>query len=302
MSRRTVALDSVPGLGGLYASAAASHLGSVVRPGRAQGPMRLPDLEYGVQGVRADPRRLHAYQRMMGDTLRDALPSVFVHGMVFPVAMTVLADRAFPLPLLGMIHLANETEHLRAIGADETLAVRVWAENLRPHHAGTMVDLVSEASVSEDLVWRGVSTYLAKGIWNGARPMRPAREDPAAEGPATGVWRLGADTGRRFAGVLGDYNPIHLGLAPARALGMRRHIAHGMYLAGRALAATAPHDGGHAWSVAFESPVSLPGTVRLRVETRGAEKRFAGWTADSTRRHFSGSVRPYHGAGAGESG
>jgi acyl dehydratase len=295
MSRRSVVLDTVPRLGGLYAAALANQTASRVRArldARPVGALALPDLEYRVGGVRADPVRLLAYQRLMGDTVRDVLPSVLVHGMVFPVAMSVLADRAFPLPLLGMVHLAHEVEHRRAIASDELLDARAWTQNLRPHHAGTQFDVVCEVSAAGALAWRGVSTYLAKGVWDGPRPQRPEREAEAELPLRTAVWRLGSDVGRRYAGVLGDYNPIHLGKLPARALGIKRHIAHGMYLAGRALAATAPHDGGYAWSINFEAPVFLPGTVQFGVEEDDAGSRFVGWHEKTSKRHFSGSVRP----------
>jgi acyl dehydratase len=52
----------------------------------------------------------------------------------------------------------------------------------------------------------------------------------------TALWQLGVDTGRAYAAVSGDFNPIHLSVLSAKALGMRRSIAHGMYLASRALA------------------------------------------------------------------
>lgn len=44
----------------------------------------------------------------------------------------------------------------------------------------------------------------------------------------TALWQLGVDTGRAYASVSGDFNPIHLSVLSAKALGMRRSIAHGM--------------------------------------------------------------------------
>ena len=90
--------------------------------------------------------------------------------------------------------------------------------------------------------------------------------------------------------VLGDYNPIHLSAASAKALGMKRAIAHGMYLAGRALAGSTPQDTGYDWSVEFATPVFLPSTVDVAFEDRGDQTVFSGWGARSGKPHFSGSI------------
>ena len=55
--------------------------------------------------------------------------------------------------------------------------------------------------------------------------------------PASAQWRLPGDLGRRYAGVSGDRNPIHLHDVPAKLLGFPRTIAHGMWTKARCLAA-----------------------------------------------------------------
>ena len=84
----------------------------------------------------------------------------------------------------------------------------------------------------------------------------------------TAVWQLGVDTGRAYAAVSGDFNPIHLSVLSAKALGLRRSIAHGMYLASRALADVGAAKGeAFRWDVAFEAPVFLPARVALDITT-----------------------------------
>jgi acyl dehydratase len=86
------------------------------------------------------------------------------------------------------------------------------------------------------------------------------------------VWRLPGDTGRRYAAVSGDVNPIHLHPLTARAMGFPRAIAHGMYSTARVLAALGPAAGGPSSSrVWFRKPLLLPGTVALALEHRGDE-------------------------------
>ncbi|MDN6202737.1 MAG: hypothetical protein L0I99_11185, partial [Micrococcaceae bacterium] len=155
MSRRLVDLDAVPALPKLYAEAVAHQVRNQLS--RSSSELVLPEVEHRVHGVVPDQTRLEAYQRLVGDTVRPNLPSVFIHGTVFPVAMSVLASRDFPLPLLGMVHLSNQVEHLRPVGVDEVLKVRAWTEKLRDHQAGTQLDVVCEVSVGEETVWVGTS-------------------------------------------------------------------------------------------------------------------------------------------------
>ncbi|WP_411733910.1 MaoC family dehydratase [Paeniglutamicibacter sp.] len=299
MSARTkVVLDAAPSLASLYARAAGARLGALFPGGKPAGGA-LPEVEHHLDRLAVDAGKLVDYQRLMGDTVRDELPSVFVHGLVFPLAMSVMVREDFPLQLLGMVHLANKTTQLRPISPTAALSARAHAANLREHRAGTQLDLVVEVSEGAEVVWRGVSTYLARGVWPGSRPSAPAEpRAPFAIPGRTASWRLAADTGRAYAAVMGDYNPIHLSAASARALGMKRAIAHGMYLAGRALASAAPHGVGYDWKIEFATPAFLPSTVDVAFKVGEGGTTFSGWGARSGKPHFTGSITALQGTPA----
>ena len=307
-----VDLPAVPRLGGVYVrgAAAAGRLAVTRRAGRAPG--ELPDVAYRVRGVRADPEHLLAYQRLVGEEARDELPAGFVHVLAFPVATALMARADFPLPLLGMVHLANVVEQRRAVRSDEPLDVVAHARDLRPHRSGTRVELVVEVTSADEVVWRGTSTYLAKGtrlapgdvripsseVVDGPAGARPA--DRVDDGRArfeaplpTGRWRLGADTGRRYAAVSGDRNPIHLSALSARALGFPCAIAHGMDTAARLLADVGPARGdAFVWSVEFVKPILLPATVSTSVRRTATGFAIAAWDGRSGKPHVLGSVTP----------
>lgn len=235
---------------------------------------------------------------------RTTLPSVLVHIIGFPVQMALMSREDFPLPLMGLVHLANRVEHLRPIRLAQPVQVLVSAENLRAHRRGTQVDirvLVLEDSADPEnlderaVLWRGVSTYLSRGIELGEQTPPDAAETVRKEfipPVKTASWRLGAGAGRSYAAVSGDYNPIHVSNLAAKALGMPSAILHGMYSAGRMLEGREPEGAGHSWSIDFAAPVALPATVAFAVEHVDASQlRFTGWNPRKSRLHFSAELQ-----------
>ncbi|GIG40286.1 MaoC/PaaZ C-terminal domain-containing protein [Cellulomonas phragmiteti] len=290
-----VALPRVPGLGGLYGRGAwaAARL-AAARGTRTPSPA-LPDVTYVVDDVRAEPDHLTTYQHLLHEPATDALPAGYVHVLGFPVAMALMVRPDFPLPLLGMVHVANRVEQRQALTLGDRLSVRAWARDLRPHRSGTQVDLVTEVSTAGAVAWLGVSTYLAKGVRLPDAP-RDDAERPAFTPPVrTGRWELPADVGRRYAAVSGDRNPIHLSPVTARALGFPRAIAHGMYTASRALADVGAARGdAFTWAVEFAAPVLLPATPDVRVVPEADGFAFTAWHPRSGRLHLAGTVTPLH--------
>jgi hypothetical protein len=105
-------------------------------------------------------------------------------------------------------------------------------------------------------VWEGFSTMLKRGGGDDSLP----REEPPPAPPVTAHWRVADDTGRRYAAVSGDHNPIHLHGLAAKAFGFPWAIAHGMWTKARCLAALRVPDAFEI-DVKFRKPVLLPSTV-----------------------------------------
>ncbi|EMY33602.1 MaoC-like domain protein [Arthrobacter crystallopoietes BAB-32] len=291
-----VRLEELPSLSRLYMSAASTAARSKL--GALERPLEVPAARHTVHGIQVSLEHVTRFQHLLQGTVRDSLPSVFVHSAAFPVAMSVLARSDFPLPLLGMVHLSNKVRHLRSIHFSEPLEISAWAENLSGHFAGTQVDLRLDVSSAGETVWDGTSTYLAKGVFLPGldKQTRPQYEDFIPPRP-TATWRLGPEAGREYAGVSGDFNPIHLSSLSARILGLKRSIAHGMYLASRALTSIESVAAERfEWEIGFAAPVFLPATVAVRIEDEEANgrwsgARFVGWGERSHRKHFHGSAR-----------
>ena len=254
-------LTDSPALGPLFAKAALTQRG---RGGE------LPDTIVRRDGVVVDRGHLLAYERVCGFGGGDVLPHTYPHVLGFPLQVALMADRAFPLPLPGLVHLENQISVHRRLTADDRLDLSVRAEHLRPHPKGRLVDLVTEVDVDGERVWEGRSTYLRRGRPN-ADAERAEQAPPLPDRPPAGVVRVPESQGRAYAAVSGDVNPIHLHALTARAMGFPRAIAHGMWTAARTMAAlgaaTADVGASHVW---FAKPVLLPSTVELVVDDAAA--------------------------------
>jgi acyl dehydratase len=247
---------------------------------RIRRPDELPDREL-TREVSVDREHLAAYDRVCGFRLRDELPATYPHVLAFPLAMELLTG-SFPFSPLGLVHVANRIEQLRPVTADEQLDMRLWAEDLRPHDRGRQFDVVAEATVAGEVVWRDRSVYLHREQGGSSKSGRSEPPSPNA------VWRLPADIGRRYAGVSGDSNPIHTHPLLAKALGQPGTIVHGMWTKARCLAAlegTLPD--AYTVDVRFKLPLRIPGRATFSTSSGS----FAVHDARG-RPHLEGSLDP----------
>jgi acyl dehydratase len=276
----TTTLERPPALLPMYAKAAvtaALHRGS-----------ELPDSRYTLVDQRIDADHLAEYQRVCGFRTSDVLPPTYLHVLAFPVTVALMTERAFPFPLVGLVHVANSITVARPVRAGETVSFAVRAADLRPHPAGRQLDLLVEATVDGETVWTGRSTYLRRGGGSGEKGART--EVPAPTGPVSLV-KVPGDIGRRYGAVSGDRNPIHLHPLTAKAFGFPTAIAHGMWLKARTLAALEGRlPDAFTVDVAFKTPVLLPATIAI-----AAWPTEAGWDLDvrnpgNGKPHLSGSA------------
>ncbi|WP_392964268.1 MaoC/PaaZ C-terminal domain-containing protein [Streptomyces sp. LN245] len=122
-----------------------------------------PATRFVLPGVRIDLAHLAAYERVCGfPTGADALPVTYPHVLAFPLAMRILAGRAFPLPLLGLVHTSIEITGRQECAASAEYELAVLVEKLAPHRRGTEATVLTEARVHGGLVWESRSTYLAR--------------------------------------------------------------------------------------------------------------------------------------------
>jgi hypothetical protein len=277
-------LSSPPSLTALYPRAVAVPLWRKL-PIVGGGSKELPDTELVVRDVPVSLDHLSDYTEVCGFEHMDRLPATYPHMLAFPLQMRIMTERAFPFPVLGLVHIENTITQHRTISPDERLTVSVHAEDLRDHDRGKQFTMAANAHVGEELVWVSRSVYLRRTSSGGGGSKSGEREEPM---PVQEHWPVPADIGRRYGAVSGDRNPIHISGIGAKLLGMPRPIAHGMWVKARCLAEleeTLPET--FTVEARFKLPLFLPAQVAFGVRERDFEVR----DASSGKPHLSGTLR-----------
>ena len=289
-------LDSSPSILPLYARAALPLIpGASLLPFVPGGGGEIPeDLDLVLAGVEADPADVAAYAKVCGFTLRDTLPVTYPHMLAFPLHMAVMSDGSFPFGAVGLVHVENSISQKRPIGVDEEMTIRVAPTQLQPHPKGKTFSLETEVFVDGEAVWRSTSTMLRRGGSGGDAPKQEKGFDSLpADAPASAEWKLPGDLGRRYAGVSGDRNPIHMHSLTAKPLGFPGAIAHGMWTKARALAQIESKlPAAFEVEVRFRKPILLPARVEFASATEGEEILFAVRNAKKGTPHLDGRVQP----------
>lgn len=297
-------LQAVPSFPAVYAAA--------LRPGRRRTRAReLPDVAYRVRSVRIDAERAAAFDHLMGGAATEHVHPGVLHVLAFPLSMALMTRPDFPLSPLGLIHVGNRILQHRPVRVGQKVDVECRVRNLRPHRRGRTLEAVTTVLAQDGgIIATDVSTYLAKekrsagadGARGGAGPdgasAGASAHEPFRPGMPTARWVLPADTGRRYAEVSGDVNPIHMSALSARPFGFPRAIAHGMYTASRAFTeARVDLARPLQWDVDFKAPVLLPCTVLVRFEDDPAAggSHCVGWRPPKgdrpARPHFTSDVQ-----------
>ncbi|WP_343547347.1 MaoC/PaaZ C-terminal domain-containing protein [Ralstonia sp.] len=232
------------------------------RKGRRGGP--LPRHTLVRQEVPLDAEHIAQYAAVCGFSPAHGVPMTYPHLLGFPLQLMLMTESAFPYPVIGLVHLCNTIRQHQRLQAGERVRVEVRPRRLFQHARGQAFAIETAIVKAGAVVWESLSTYLRVGVPSpqGA----PLIALPGAHNLSPdGQWDVPADTGRRYAGVSGDWNPIHVSGIGAKLFGFAHPIAHGMWTKARALAAllpAAPLTQGEVVAE-FKTPLSLPGAATL---------------------------------------
>lgn len=310
MTRR-IEFDMMPSLSGQYLRAVAR----LPRPLRAKGVRggkvdALPALEAEAGQVGVVRATLEAYRALCAIADTESLPVAYPQVLAAPLHAAIIAAPEFPFPALGLVHRRNVIVQHRAIRPDERLALRARLGEWREVAAGVEFDVQTVARVTGERVWESVMTVLVRNAGGTGKKSKSGRSGSKKRGAtepgeSPGVSRsvilnVPESTGRRYGAISGDYNPIHLHAASARAFGFRRAIVHGMWSLARCLGELgdelAPM-GAMRVEVDFKRPIELPSRVLFSSTPLGGAAGggvcFAMKTHDGAKVYLEGRVQAH---------
>ena len=241
------------------------------------------------RNVAIKPRHVRSYRAICGIPESEALPHAFPHVLAMPLHMYVFTSPNFPVKVLGLIHLRNTIRYLQAIPNDARLTLKVECDTMRETASGQEFDVVTRAELNGVLAWEEISTMLAHRATPGQRP----KIERGAPAQIQNEFKVSEDTGRRYARVSGDFNPIHLTARTAGWFGFKQAVAHGMWSMSRSLGAA--HGQIPAVRVQvdtqFKLPLYLPSTVVFRCDPTAEQTRIS-LSSSKDRLHLATQVKP----------
>lgn len=267
------------------------------------GKDELPQATYYVDNLHIEQGNLNDYRKICGFADNGKIPITYFAVLSQALQMNMMVKEPFPFAMLGLVHVDNSVTQYRAVGERETVSMSVAFANLRDHTQGQQFDFVTTVKSQEDVIWEGVSTYLARGkkseiSASSISKPRPVTVKPMVDEEGTHtVFEVPEDIGRRYAFVSGDFNLIHLHPLSARAFGFPKAIAHGMWSKAKCLAMMGELPTACTAEVSFKLPIFLPSEVELIAEPIAKLENpedacvFGLYSAKNDKPHLAGVVK-----------
>jgi acyl dehydratase len=225
-----------------------------------------PSVSVQASDVRINAAHLRRYREICGISASDAVPHAYLHALAMPLHVRVFTHELFPVKVLGLVHLRNVIRHLQPIAVDSRFDLQVSYNTLRETDSGQEYDIVTRCELGGQLVWEEISTMLARRATPGKRPSIERAHRDTAQIVNEQTITVAANTGRKYARVSGDFNPIHLFDRTAQAFHFKQTVVHGMWSLARCvgLAADTFPQTPIELEAQFKLPIYLPGEFVFR--------------------------------------
>ncbi len=265
-----------------------------------RGPLKdgatVPRIEMTVPRVLISPKELARYRKVCGFVVAERVPPTWLQVLAGPLHMAILADKHFPLPAMGLVHVRNCIDQYEPVSLADSIELRAHVDGHRPAKRGVEFDLVTQArNSSGELVWRSVTTVLSMAghkAGGNKTAKRPAQDqEVATQRSHSVIWKVPEGQGRSYGSVSGDRNPIHVHAISAKLFGFKRAIVHGMWSLGRCLAELEEQTAQEnvRCEVSFKRPIFLPSRVLFSAGGEG-DVDFSLSTPDAAKVHLKGLI------------
>lgn len=224
-----------------------------------------------MNGIRPDSEKVKNYRKVCGFPVKgDHLPITFPETLFISPLGRLVTSRDFPLSPAGLIHVGQDIHYAKPIQENSSFNLCCYMSKLAETDRGFLLDVTMEVKVGDDLAWEGTARFLSrfKNIIKKKGRNKQKTKNTIPTGTTEDI-DVPRNTGLRYAGASGDYNPHHLYGFTAKPLGYKHPIAHGMWSLARCLASiekrlsvTFPYS---VYS-SFKLPIFMPSRVALNWE------------------------------------
>jgi hypothetical protein len=233
----------------------------------------LPDIKASWLGAQADQSALKDYCQTLDIEFGHSLPVLYPHVMAGGMHMQMLTHKTFPFGLLGAVHLKNTISQHKPIPLNATMDIHAQMGGFRLTAKGVEFDFTTQIIVAGETVWQELSIYFMAGKFGGKEnPSTDTSFDLSSLENLNDIvsWSVPKNRGKKYAGISGDYNPIHTSKYLAKLFGFKRDIAHGFGILAQAInqsetanSSQITHDKCQV-DVIFKGPLYLESDVSLK--------------------------------------
>ncbi len=250
----------------------------------------FPSIRVSWKQHRVDRRHLETFLGLTGLGASGHLPMLFPHVFGFPLQMAILTHPIFPVPIWGALQIRNHLLQHRRIAADELLDLETRVADWRFLEKGVEVDLHGAVRSGVDVVWESLNTFYYRGRFGPPGEASPLARSPDGAGETYARWRMPSGPGRRFAGLTGDYNGIHLWSWYARLFGFEGAFLHPQLALGHCMAHLPCREDrqGQRLDAWLKGPVYYGSSVTLRADVSESNSTFALRAGDDERPRIVG--------------
>lgn len=225
------------------------------------------------------PSQVARYKEAFPGFVSD-VPLTLMYCLAQRVHLAQMLGDEFPWPAPGLVHVSNELEQHADIQLNKAFHIQAKINlpargpKVSPRRLRPLFTVVFLQDGEPVVTCKSEYQVMPKGAAKSGKPREQKQgQRPSEEWQTIGEWRLDGTSGRNYARLSGDFNPIHLHPLLSRWFGFEKPIIHGMYMAGRAQAEIEKKHGKPVQriDVTFKRPVPLPATISLWEKSKAAD-------------------------------
>jgi len=228
----------------------------------------LPALTGTWHHIAFDSAHVDRYRVCCGLPAEPVIPWTYPYLYIARLQMRMFTHPAFPLTPLGALHCRNTIICHETLNPKQTYTAETGFLPSRRVKQGLEIRMEGRLR-GERTLWSCESAYLVRSRrLAGTEEIPPEfRFEPINHVDGEDTWTVPGGTGRAYARISGDWNPIHLSNLSARLFGgFPRSVIHGMWSLARGVAGlpAGALNPPFRLDAAFKGPVFMPGSCRMR--------------------------------------